>query len=419
MAIHRRLYLKITALVIFGLLFFALVASQLWNYIGNNDENVVLFQRTTSLTTLLLPDPGADEESHQLTAERISKSLEFEITIYGKDKILLAATHEPLPMPENVVAGPNWIPTDGMTQWYTTLPDGRTILIKLDRVYVLDDRSNLLIFLAVLAVLVALLLFPFIRNLTRRLEHLKESVELIGSGDLNARVDVIGSDEVASLAQSFNVAFEEIEELVTSQRLLLANASHEIRTPLARIRMGMDMLIKNPNQEKRDALQRDIVELDALIDEVILLTRLDNGLNEDAIETVDLFAVAAEELAYYPSAELTGNSVFVAGDPRMLQHVVRNLLDNAFKYGAEPISIHVSTNALKAEISVSDSGPGIDSAISEKVFEPFYRGKGNQNLSGSGLGLPLVKKIIESHGGSVEIVNQPKSNVTVSLPIQG
>ena len=133
-------------------------------------------------------------------------------------------------------------------------------------------------FLGGIALAVAICAYPLVRRLTRRLERLQAGVEQLGAGDLAARVKVEGKDEVAMLAESFNRAAARIEDLVGSHKLLLANASHELRTPLSRIRMGVELLKETagPQDLKRKAdLERDIAELDALIDEILLSSRLD------------------------------------------------------------------------------------------------------------------------------------------------
>ena len=112
------------------------------------------------------------------------------------------------------------------------------------------------------------------RGLTRRLERLQAGVEKLGAGNLSARVEVEGKDEVARLAESFNRSAARIEELMGAHRMLLANASHELRTPLSRIRLGIELLQQSQDPKYKAEIERDIAELDQMIDEILLASRL-------------------------------------------------------------------------------------------------------------------------------------------------
>src|SRR5206468_1115717 len=169
-------------------------------------------------------------------------------------------------------------------------------------------------------------------------ERLQAGVESLGAGELSARVRVEGHDEVAQLAESFNRAAGRIEELVGAHKSLLANASHELRTPLARIRMAVELMKESAEPKRKAELEQDIAELDALIDEILLASRLDALKKLETDERVDLLALAAEECARYDHAALDGQSVTVRGDPRLLRRMIRNLLENAKRHGAPPIA---------------------------------------------------------------------------------
>jgi signal transduction histidine kinase len=243
---------------------------------------------------------------------------------------------------------------------------------------------------------------------------LQHGVESLGAGDLRARVKVEGRDEVASLAQSFNQAAARIESLVDTHKILLAHASHELRTPLTRIRLGLELIETTP--ERKLELQRNIAELDQLIDEILLASRLDATEQLDVRETMDLAALAAEECARYDDCYVEGKPVMVCGDPMLLRRMIRNLVENAQLHGKPPIEVSVGHQNGQAILSVSDQGPVIGEEAREQLFSAFYRVPGTSGAKGTGLGLALVRQIARRHAGDVTYNPEEGSCFTVTLP---
>ena len=271
-----------------------------------------------------------------------------------------------------------------------------------------------------LGLAVGIVAYPLVRRLTKRLERLQRGVESLGAGDLAARVPVEGRDEVASLAASFNRAAERIEALVGAHKTLLANASHELRTPLARIRLASELLKESADPKRRAGLDQDIAELDLLIDEILLASRLDAVAELDASEEVDLLALAAEECARYADVQLEGESILVHGDARLLRRLLRNLLENAQRHGRPTTQVRIGNVRDHAQIVVIDQGAAIPADQRARLFEPFYRRPGSNNQVGDGLGLALVRQIAEHHGGEVECspTAENRNRFVVNLPAQ-
>jgi signal transduction histidine kinase len=266
-----------------------------------------------------------------------------------------------------------------------------------------------LVLLALLFLAVAAGAFPVVRRLTRRLEALKQGVETFGAGALDHRVDASGRDEVAAVATSFNQAATRIEALLRSHQSLLANASHELRSPLARLKMALGMLDDSAAGPARERLQREIAtniaELDALVDEVLLASRLDASADALRREPIDLLALAAEEAARV-DATLEGVPVPLLADERLVRRALRNLLENARRYGGEgggEIVLQLAPRAGGgALIKVCDRGPGVPEVWRERIFEPFFRLPGHAEREGGvGLGLALARQIARRHGGSL------------------
>jgi signal transduction histidine kinase len=197
--------------------------------------------------------------------------------------------------------------------------------------------------------------------------------------------------------------------------MLLSNASHELRTPLSRIRLAIELFREHGDARYKAELERDIAELDLLIDEILLASRLDATRALPSSEPVDLLALVAEESARYDLMP-TGDPVVVPGDPRLLRRLVRNLIENARRYGRPPLRLEVRADGDAAVLSVMDAGDGIPQAERERVFLPFQR-LGSES-TGVGLGLALVRQIARLHGGDAVVAPRPdaQSCLEVTLP---
>jgi signal transduction histidine kinase len=290
---------------------------------------------------------------------------------------------------------------------------------------VLPEGVGVLALVVLLFLAVAAGAWPVVRRLTRRLEALKLGMEAFGAGALHQRVAEDGRDEVAAVAASFNRAAARVEMLVRSHQSLLGNASHELRSPLARLKMAVSMLEDAPSAQRerlRQEIHTNIAELDALVEEVLLASRLDAAQDALQKEPVDLLALAAEEAARVQATveaqgldkggapEGAGSSLIVRGDERLLRRAVRNLLENARRYAGGDVQVVVrpapvaghTGPAGHAEVRVCDRGPGVPEVWRERIFEPFLRLPGHaEHEGGVGLGLSLVRQIATRHGGQV------------------
>ncbi len=276
----------------------------------------------------------------------------------------------------------------------------------------MPEGLGLLVLLVVLFLAVAAGAWPVVRHLTRRLEALKQGVEAFGAGDLRRRVAEEGTDEIGTLAASFNRTAARIQALVVSHQSLLANASHELRSPLTRLKMAVAMLEDPVGDEPaaadpaRQALKREIHtnigELDALVDEVLLASRLEGAEDLGRREAVDLSALVAEEGSKVGAVLEGPATVPVQGIERLLRRAVRNLLENARRYGSDSIEMTLQQRAGQTELRICDRGPGVPEAYRERIFEPFFRLPGHAEREGGvGLGLALVRQIAQRHGGAV------------------
>jgi signal transduction histidine kinase len=236
-----------------------------------------------------------DERKHDLESTReILESLGHQansnVAIYDAQgsMVLHVGRHAPRLTPRQI-ADSNWLITRDGPTFNRRLADGRRLVVHpRHRILAYGLHTGLL--LTTIAALLALLTYPLTRGITARLGRLQTGVQQFGSGNLAARVKVEGRDEVAALAKSFNESAEHIEKLVRAHHLLLANCSHELRTPLARIRLGVERVAGTDSKTSAE-IARSIAELDALIGEMLLSSRLDASSGVQRTEPVDLLAL--------------------------------------------------------------------------------------------------------------------------------
>ena len=394
----QRLYLQFYLTILVVLAVFVTSAAVLWWLAEEEAQTPQYLGVAADLTGALLPEADAPVLEQQKALEGLHRKLRFDLALYRRNGNLIAMAGRPPPRFDAARARTGWRRGPGGPSFTLELPDGRWLVARQ-----VHERPNplfwIVAFLAMVALAIAVGAYPVVRGLGRRLERLKAGVEQFG-GNLGARVKVEGRDELAALAESFNRSAERIEQLVAAHRLLLANCSHELRTPLARIAVAASLLGEQADLKTRQSLKQDVAELDQLIEEILLASRLDAQPTLERHEALDLLALVAEEAAHY-DLEVTGSPITASGDPMLLRRLVRNLLENARRYGGTgPIDVMVGNQAGRAVLEVTDRGPGVPEAERERIFEPFYRlRQSHETGRGSGLGLALVRQIARRHGG--------------------
>ncbi|RST84377.1 HAMP domain-containing histidine kinase, partial [Aquibium carbonis] len=375
---RNSLFLKIYATLLAALAIVAFASAVFW-WVGQNREEEGWRGRRDRFIAAMLP-PADGPAALRPTLERLGRAFDAEIAVYGPDGRLLAANGRDFP---SRLRGREWEEgngdrmrrSKGMHAMLVPLEDGRSVAVRMARS---DGPGGGLAYLAMIAAVTGLASYPVVRHLTRRLETLRRGVDAWGEGALVTRVPDKGSDEVATVAKSFNRAADQIERMIAAHRALLANASHELRSPLARLRMAIDLYETNPGQARKAEIVRNLGELDDLVEEILLASRLDHTERLDRTEIVDLLALASEEGARN-GIDVGGRPAPVEGDPRLLTRLVRNLMQNALRHGAPPVEVQVGRDADAVTISVRDHGGGIPESEGSRVFEAFYRPSGRQD----------------------------------------
>jgi signal transduction histidine kinase len=413
----RRLYLQIYLTFVGVIALFCLLLAAVWLLTPPTEDDRRMFEGAGEVAARMLPAPDRPLEELRETLRFLADRLQSDLAVFDADGSLLAAVGEPLPAPspERREGGAFHRP-GARGAFAIRLPDGRWLVAR--HVHSLRGIGGLGI-LALLAAAIGAGAYPLVRRTTRRLERLQERVDRLGAGDLSARVDVEGSDEVAELARSFNRAADRIERLVEAQRSMLASASHELRTPLTRMRMAIELLAGDDRPELRERVAEDIAELDELIGELLLASRLAASDVLEGTERVDLLALVAEEGAR-SGAAVSGQPAQVEGDRRMLRHLVRNLLENARRHGRDPLEATVAPReGGGARLRVLDRGEGVPASERERIFEPFYRPAGSAGQGGVGLGLALVRQIARRHGGDARCLARAGGGTCFEVELAG
>jgi len=267
------------------------------------------------------------------------------------------------------------------------------------------------------------------RWMTRPLGRLEQAAETIGAGDLTVRASVEGPPEVRRLAETFNAMTAELDQLVRSQDAFVADASHQLRTPLAALRLRLENLerdVAEPGKGELEGALAEVERLSALVDGLLALARADRA--RKAPERVVLARLVDERLAAWNALadergvalrRRVGEDAVALATPGRLEQVLDNLLANALDVSPPETAITVSAAVVDGwvELHVADEGPGMSPDERGRAFDRFWRAPGRDG-EGSGLGLPIVRRLAAADGGSVELRSARSGglDVVVRLP---
>lgn len=264
------------------------------------------------------------------------------------------------------------------------------------------------------------------------IRRVANTISLFGQGELSARVHTRRADEIGQLGRSFNQMAERLERLIVSERRLLGDISHELRSPLARLKFAVKLARTSPDPDAAlDRIERDVNRIASLVSDIVEITFVegdpalrgahDVDISEVIEEVVRDCAVEAESRGC--RIEFTGRIVtHVLGSRELLRRAVENVLRNAIRYSPDRASIEVdiSEQDQNAVIVVRDHGPGVPSDTLNRIFDPFFRVEEarNTNGGGSGLGLSIAKRAVQTHHGSIDAENaSPGLRVRITIPV--
>lgn len=279
-----------------------------------------------------------------------------------------------------------------------------------------------LIIFVIGAIFILITSMLLVSRLIKPLARLAEKADEIGTGQFPSPMPEHGPNEIAALARGFNHMAYKIKGLLANRTTLLAGISHDIRTPLTHMALAMEMLPVDTNPQIRQQLDRDLEQINTLINQVMELSR---GLDNQDRETIEIYGYLQE------FADNRGNSQIVfqaaSGEPCLIQvseislrRILFNLLDNAVRYAeGTPVELACNCENPWLKITVSDQGPGIPEVHRKRVFEPFFRLEASRNreTGGSGLGLAVVSQLADANGWRIRIGDNPHGGTDVVLEI--
>ncbi|KVH79487.1 histidine kinase [Burkholderia cepacia] len=318
--------------------------------------------------------------------------------------------------------------------YYMPLADGTVLHARPIEASDLDIKIYAYLLLA-LGTLFAVVLW--IHYHWRDLRKLQDAARAFGTGTLSTRVKLSGKSNIDELSQQFNDMAERIEASIKQQREMMHGISHELKTPLARLEFGLALLAEPGEtgrmRERRDALRRDVRELDELVTELLTIGRLEQGASQLAPMEVVVDALI-DSVAGNVSNDIADRGISLdvstlgapathVCDPKLVARALLNLIRNGARYASRTVLLAAARDASGALVlSVDDDGPGIPAAERARVFEPFQRldSSRDRQTGGFGLGLAIVRRVAQVHGGDVRLEDSPLGGArfVITLPVR-
>ncbi|MBB6188661.1 HAMP domain-containing sensor histidine kinase [Rhodanobacter sp. MP7CTX1] len=396
----QRLYMRIYLTTLASLAVVVILSALLWQFTAERSADADHDRFMGALVSRALP-PDDDAATLQTSLAALVVPPTEGLALYDRHGVRLAGAGNQTGINGPAMTAPTMPIHANAILRIIRLDDGRVVVARM-HTSSLNLHLGGLALLALIALAVALGTYPVVRRLTRRLEELAGDVDRFGGGDLAVRSPVSGQDEVSGLATSFNAMADRVAKLLEAHSRMLVNASHELRSPLARVRLALELYETAPRAELLQGMRQDCAEISEQIEEILLASKLETVDIALPRDTLDLAVLVAEECSRLDIAfEIVPAEV--RGDGRLLRRLIRNLLENALKYGGHGVDARLALdNQGNRILQVSDRGPGITEAERERIFEPFYRPANTAETgNGWGLGLALVRQIASHHHGSI------------------
>lgn len=360
-----------------------------------------------------------------LRARALAKNYDFQILYFG-DKLNWASGKFPETPPglfqrhRSPAYIPKWI---GRQSIRYENPDGSLFIFGIDHSVFMTDHEKRAGWLFVCLALLFLMSYWAIQRILKPIKWLKQGVLQVSQANFNYHIPVRSEDELGKLSISFNNMTRRIQEMIHAREQLLLDVSHELRSPITRIRVALEFL---PETKERQGIQEDLTGMEQMITEILETERLKGGHGKLHRQNHDLIQIIHQAIENYreqpPGIKLIKSPTVLKFDVDIerVKIVFKNLLENAIKYSqsdSNPVEILVNETYEGVIIEIRDDGIGVPAGHLPYLFEPFYRvdKSRSKKTGGYGLGLSLCKKIMEAHGGNIEMVNRKPRGMIAKL----
>lgn len=335
----------------------------------------------------------------------------------------------------NVASAPIMVDGEKVGTVLVRVPGSEALLTKFDEDF-RDKSYNAMIFAAVIALIIAMVMGAiFARTIAAPVKKITNAAKALKEGDYSARTGMTGSDEIARLGNMFDLMADSVESNRKLERRLVTDVAHELRTPLMAIQSTVEAMIDGvfkPDAERLETLNSEVQRLSRLVDALLKLSRLESRTKPIEQKKVDLTemlsSVVQTHQAYIHDAGLNlefeyDPHVYVFGDADLLRQATANLISNAVRYTPEggTITIMARKGDLMGQIVVKDTGIGLTPEEAKLVFQRFWRADSGRARAtgGLGIGLSVVKEIVEQHNGWVRVEGRPNEGAcfTIYIPL--
>ena len=335
----------------------------------------------------------------------------------------------------NVASAPIMVDGEKVGTVLVRVPGSETLLTKFDEDF-RDKSYTAMIFAALIALIIAMVMGAiFARTIAAPVKKITNAAKALKEGDYSARTGMTGSDEIARLGNMFDLMADSVESNRKLERRLVTDVAHELRTPLMAIQSTVEAMIDGvfkPDAERLETLNSEVQRLSRLVDALLKLSRLESRTKPIEQKKVDLTemlsSVVQTHQAYIHDAGLNlefeyDPHVYVFGDADLLRQATANLISNAVRYTPEggTITIMARKGDLMGQIVVKDTGIGLTPEEAKLVFQRFWRADSGRARAtgGLGIGLSVVKEIVEQHNGWVRVEGRPNEGAcfTIYIPL--
>ncbi|MGS0689951.1 ATP-binding protein [Shewanella sp. 0m-4] len=406
----KRLFISLYLLLSLGFLGIGWALDNLWQ--NNVDEKGALDAPLVALAQVLAKLP---QDERQAMLESIQARPNFPLTLLNAEQV--AFSGEQLVRADKVIATPYDINHE--LQFVAV---GEQVLmagpIELDPEASLRNIYNIFFYF-----LLAFIALIWVWPLSKDLKILGKATKEFGQAKWNTRIKLTKRSQVLPLANTFNDMAAHISALIENQKHLSNAVSHEIRTPLARLKFALALLPQycqpesDPARREHflDEMKLDIKEMENLLQELLTYASLETQRESLNFERCDLNSLVTQTIrrlqSHHPTPILFDapeETIYLVAEPSLVERALQNLITNAQRFSIDDIKVNIAIDSKAVTLSVTDDGEGILEEDQGKIFEPFYRSASSKNGNkGHGLGLAIIKRIMERHHGEVTLLSQP------------